>query len=75
MTINEKIKARAEELGITHTELARRTGLSRPYISQIINGDRGGDRLSHTSVVRLAEALGVDLSFFEGDERTHDDGA
>lgn len=75
MSINEKIKNRVEELGISQTELAIRTGLSRPYITQIINGARGGDRLSHLSVIRLAEALNVDISFFEGDERTHDDGA
>lgn len=48
------------ERGWVLTELARRSGVSLPYLSQLESGARTGPRLS--IVQRIATALGVPVS-------------
>ena len=47
---------------ITQAELARRTGLSRPYISQVINGVWP---LGRRSAVLIYDALEGDIDLYE----------
>jgi transcriptional regulator with XRE-family HTH domain len=49
------------QLDITLTQLARRAELSAPFLSQVERGESG---LSLTSLLRLAEALGVSINYF-----------
>lgn len=36
----EKLRSRMAEMGITQLDLSLRLGVSRPYLSQVINGQR-----------------------------------
>lgn len=47
--------------GITQTELAGRTGLTKGYVSNIINGNR---KVSARASVLLGEAFGVSDAYF-----------
>ena len=49
------IRTRRTELGLTQTECARLAGVSRPYLSQLENGDR--DRVRTPTYQRLCVAL------------------
>jgi DNA-binding XRE family transcriptional regulator len=51
-----------QAIGLTQGQLAKRAGLSGPYISQIENGVRG-PRLSAIVAARIAAALGVDFDW------------
>ncbi|MYA21224.1 MAG: helix-turn-helix transcriptional regulator [Chloroflexi bacterium] len=53
--VGEQIVARMEELGMTQADLARKMGVSRARISQIL---RGNDNLTLKSIV--AVAIGLD---------------
>lgn len=55
LEIGEQIVERMEELGLTQADLARKMGVSRARISQILRGD---DNLTLKSVV--AVAIGLD---------------
>lgn len=56
--IGERIRERREELGISQTELARRTGYAdKTAISKI---ESGRNELVPSKVARFAEALGCD---------------
>jgi quercetin dioxygenase-like cupin family protein len=46
---------------LTLTEVAKRSGLSVPFLSQVERGETG---LSLHSLVKIAEALGVTLNYF-----------
>ncbi len=59
------IRARRLQLHMTLTELAKRSGLSTPFLSQAERGESG---LSLSSLVRVAEALGVSLNYFVATE-------
>lgn len=61
MNIGFMIRARRLQLQMTLTELARRSGLSAPFLSQAERGESG---LSLSSLVRVAEALGVSVNYF-----------
>lgn len=61
MDIGFMIRARRLQLHLTLTELAKRSGLSTPFLSQAERGESG---LSLSSLVRVAEALGVSLNYF-----------
>ena len=52
-----------ESKGVTRTELAAATGISRPTISAILAGRRG---IAGDQVLRLADFFGVSLSVFNG---------
>ena len=53
---NNNLKYYREKAGISQEELARRTGISRTYISGIEVGDR---RLTLNTATRIAEVLHV----------------
>ena len=55
LEIGEQIVAHMEELGLTQAELARKMGVSRARVSQILRGD---DNLTLKSIV--AVAIGLD---------------
>jgi transcriptional regulator with XRE-family HTH domain len=61
--IGSKVKARLEELGMRQADLARKSGLSTGYVSDLVNGHRGR-YISITNLKRLCEALEVEPSFF-----------
>ena len=48
-------------MGLTLKVLAQRSGLSAPFLSQVERGQAG---ISLTSLIRVAEALGVGLPYF-----------
>lgn len=60
MSITDRIKSRREELGISQAELARRSGLKPPGISQYESGLRNP---SYEALIRLSSALGVSTDF------------
>jgi transcriptional regulator with XRE-family HTH domain len=55
--IGERVRRRREELGLTSAQLAARASMAPSAVSQIETGKRSP---SSTSVMKLAEALGVD---------------
>jgi antitoxin HigA-1 len=57
MLLEEFIKP----LGITQTELARRLGMDRVRLNEIINGRRG---ITPSTALRLAKALGTTPQFW-----------
>lgn len=59
--MGELIKRRRKELGLTLQQLAERSGLSAPFISQ---AERDVSVPSLVSLLALAKALDVDLSYF-----------
>ena len=63
----EKIRERAEELGLNQTALARRSGLSVQYINALWNGKHAG-RLSLETIKKLKKGLRVGYNFFYTDE-------
>jgi transcriptional regulator with XRE-family HTH domain len=56
--IGEEVRRRREELGLTGAELAERANLAPSAVSQIETGKRSP---SSNSIVKLAEALGVEV--------------
>ena len=63
--IGQQIKKRRLELDITARELARRTGLSASFISQL---ERGKTKVSLESLRLIAEQLDVSIMYFLSDE-------
>ena len=57
--IGEEIVQRMDELGINQTELARRMGVSRARVSQVLSGS---DNLTLRTLVGVANALDARLS-------------
>ena len=55
------IRSRRIQLDLTLTELAARSGLSAPFLSQV---ERGSAGLSVTSLKQIAQALEVSTSYF-----------
>lgn len=65
--LGPQITQRMAELGIdTHTELAKRSGLSVGYVNDLIHGKRG-KRLGYHTAQKLARALRVKPIFFATD--------
>lgn len=54
--VGSTVRARRLEVGLSVAELARRTGVSGPFISQL---EAGRSSLSIPTLYRIAEALGV----------------
>lgn len=69
LPIGERIKARRKEMGLTLQELAARSGLSAPFISQ---AERSLTTPSVWSLLDLAKALDVDVSYFMELPQTND---
>ncbi len=63
--IGQQIKKRRLELDLTARELARRTGLSASFISQL---ERGKTKVSLESLRLIAEQLDVSIMYFLPDE-------
>ena len=63
--IGTVIKARRMQLHLSITELGRRSGLSTPFLSQV---EKGSTNLSLASLVKVAAALEVSLSYFTAQE-------
>ena len=59
--IGQRIKARREELGFSMRELARRTGLSASFISQVENQHTN---VSLDSLRLIAEQLDISIHHF-----------
>jgi len=59
--IGERIHQRRGELGLSLRELARRSGLSASFISQV---ERGKVNVSVDSLQRLAESLNIPILYF-----------
>lgn len=61
LPIGSMIRSRRKELGLTLTELAEKSGLSAPFISQ---AERNQTIPSLVSLLKLAKSLDVDISYF-----------
>lgn len=61
MNVGPLIRARRMQLHYTLTELARLSGLSVPFLSQV---ERGQSGITVVSLVKIAEALGVNINYF-----------
>lgn len=57
LDVTEQIVSNMQECGVTRSELARRLGVTKPYITNILNGNRN---MTLRTLVRFADAL--DLS-------------
>jgi transcriptional regulator with XRE-family HTH domain len=53
-----RLHQRMQEQGISKTELARRLGVSQPYITRVL---KGSDNLTVGTMVKLARAVGASL--------------
>jgi len=61
MNFSERVKAILTERGMKASELARITGYSAAYISDLLAGER---RWNQDSIDRVCEALGIEVNFF-----------
>lgn len=61
LPVGERIKSRRKAMGFTLQELADRSGLSAPFISQ---AERNHSVPSLVSLLSLAKALEVDINYF-----------
>lgn len=61
ISIGQDIKVRRDKQGWSQSELARRSGVSQGYISQIEAGTR---RPSLQALVKLRDALGLSVEEF-----------
>jgi quercetin dioxygenase-like cupin family protein len=69
MEVGKMIRARRMQLDLTLVELAKRSGLSSPFLSQV---ERGVTGLSVTSLKQIAQALEVSMNYFL-DTHDHDE--
>jgi len=60
MALGDRIKLRRGELGISASELAKRAGISKGYLSSLENGD--ATRPSGTILFQLAQHLGTTVA-------------
>jgi transcriptional regulator with XRE-family HTH domain len=61
LPIASAVRARRRRLGLTLQELAKTSGLSAPFLSQV---ERGQATPSITSLIAIAKALQVDIHYF-----------
>lgn len=66
--VGAMLKHRRKELGMTLRELAEKSGLSSPFLSQV---ERSQAAPSMVSLMKLADAMGVEIKYFM--EIPHDD--
>lgn len=74
--LSDRLRDRMRELGLSQSELARRSGLSPTIIGQLLRGDRGPG-LTVATMFKLKAALRVPYSFFDPENvhtRTRKDG-
>ncbi len=65
MHFNEAVQARMNELGIRGVDLARKTGYSQQYISDLLTGRK---RWNETTMTRICQALGIKVEFRVDDQ-------
>ncbi len=68
-TINEQIESRRARLGISKTDVARRSGVSLPTVQRLFTGR--GARPGLTTVAKVADVLGVEVRL-SGRSRVHE---
>jgi transcriptional regulator with XRE-family HTH domain len=68
--LGASIRARRRALGLTMQEVAKASGISQPFLSQI---ERGLARPSMRSLDRIAQTLGSSAMSLLADEREHQD--
>lgn len=61
LPIGARLKARRKELGMTLMDLAKKSGMSAPFISQ---AERNQTTPSIVSLMKLARALDVEIQYF-----------
>src|SRR3984957_4230361 len=61
LAIASAVRARRKRLGLTLQELADKSGLSAPFLSQV---ERSQTTPSITSLIAIAQALQVDIHYF-----------
>src|SRR5689334_10806650 len=61
LAIASAVRARRRRLGLTLQELADKSGLSAPFLSQV---ERSQTTPSITSLIAIAQALQVDIHYF-----------
>ena len=64
MTIGEKIKAIRENQGLSQSEIERRTGIKREYLSKIENCELKNP--TYNTLQKIAKGLGVTFLYLEG---------
>lgn len=62
MNLGDRVRSRRMQLQLSIVQLSKRSGLSSPFLSQL---ERGQTRASFESLLKIAEALEVSLSYFE----------
>lgn len=65
MNINEKIKLLRKSKGETGEQLAKATGVSKSFISDIESGKK--ERISFSFVEQLSNHYGIELDYFRGE--------
>lgn len=68
MSTGERVRTRRMQLQLTITEVAKRSGLSVSYLSQL---EHGYTQPSLDSLFKIAKGLDVSLSFFDGPANGH----
>lgn len=63
--IGRRIREARQSSGVTQVDLAARTGISQPRLSEIESSEEGG--LTNTTLERIADALGITLAELVGD--------
>jgi len=67
--LGERIRERRQELKLTQTELAQKTGLGQSSINRLENGDTPDPRASTLNA--LSAALGVSAEWLQGLDEAH----
>lgn len=71
MVIGERVRERLEALGISQSELARRTGLAQPTIAKLASGTAQGSSHLH----RIARELRTTPAYLTGETNDPSEGA
>ena len=72
VTPSDMLKQRMYELGMTQTQLAIRTGLSRKTINELVHAKQ---RITHETALLLEPVLGYTARFWMDMQHTHDVGS
>jgi len=60
LNFSKVAQKRMNEMNLTKSELARRTGYSCQHISDLLAGDR---RWNETTITKVSEVLGIKIKF------------
>jgi transcriptional regulator with XRE-family HTH domain len=60
MNIAQKLRDKRIEMGVTHQQLAVKAGLHASTVARI---EGGGDKISLSTLVKLAQVLGVSAAW------------